>query len=123
MPPLRAEGMTDTPTRGCPDIRTPVLEHAPNPPPRLRSRRLLSFVRVFQHAPVGVDVQDLRPLRGRPCGPIPDTDAYPDAPTDPQKKIKTPRKRLTGPAPFRDDLEQGRAGDPGPCRARPRADR
>ena len=43
---------------------------------------------VFQHATGGVDVQDLRPLRGRPYGPIPDIDAYPDAPTDDQKKIK-----------------------------------
>ena len=40
------------------------------------------------HAPGDVDVQDLRPLRGRPYGPIPDTDAYPGAPIDAQKKIQ-----------------------------------
>ena len=94
------EGMTDTPIRGCPAIRTPVMEHAPNPPPpSLRSRRLLSFFRVFQHAPVGVDVQDLRPLRGRPYGPIPDTDAYPGAPTNPQKKLN-PKNEVDRPRPF-----------------------
>jgi cell wall-associated NlpC family hydrolase len=32
-------------------------------------------LRPEQHAPPGVDVKDLRPLRGRPCGPIPDPDA------------------------------------------------
>ena len=93
--------MTDTPIRGCPAIRTPVMEYAPNPPPpSLRSRRLLSFFRVFQHAPVGVDVQDLRPLRGRPCGPIPDTDAYPGAPIDPHKKIKNTNNEVDRPRLF-----------------------
>ena len=78
------------------------MEHAHNPTRQgIRSRRL-SFC-LFQHAPGGVDVQDLRPLRGRPSGPIPDTDAYPGAPTEPQKKIETRIRRLTGPAPFRDD--------------------
>ena len=72
----------------------------------LRSRRL-PFLRVFQHAPDGVDVQDLRPLRGRPSGPIPDTDAYPDAPTDRRRRSKTLRTRLTDPAPFRDDQHEG----------------
>ena len=84
--------MTDTPIRGCPAIRTPVMEHAHNlTRQRIRSRRL-SFC-LFQHAPGGVDVQDLRPLRGRPSGPIPDTDAYPGAPTDTQKKIKSTKER------------------------------
>jgi len=84
--------MTDTPIRGCPAIRTPVMEHAHNPTRQgIRSRRL-SFC-LFQHAPGGVDVQDLRPLRGRPSGPIPDTDAYPGAPTDTQKKIKSTKER------------------------------
>jgi len=95
------EGMTDTPIRGCPAIRTPVMEYAPNPPPpSLRSHQLLSFFRVFQHAPVGVDVQDLRPLRGRPCGPIPDSDAYPDASTDPPKQDQKHEKELDRPHPF-----------------------
>ena len=38
------------------------------------------FFSVIQHAPGGVDVQDLLPLRGRLYGPIPDTDAYPARP-------------------------------------------
>jgi hypothetical protein len=75
------------------------MEHAHNPTRQgIRSRRL-SF-RLFQHAPGGVDVQDLRPLRGRPCGPIPDTDAYPGAPTDTQKKIKSTKNEVDRPRPF-----------------------
>jgi len=55
------------------------MEYAPNPPPpSLRSHQLLSFFRVFQHAPVGVDVQDLRPLRGRPRALL-DSATYLDA--------------------------------------------
>ena len=83
--------MTDTPT-GLSRYPDTVMEHAHNPTRQgIRSRRL-SFC-LFQHAPGGVDVQDLRPLRGRPCGPIPDTDAYPGAPTDTQKKIKSTKER------------------------------
>jgi hypothetical protein len=41
-----------------------------------------------------------RPLRGRPCGPIPDTDAYPGAPTDTQKKIKSTKNEVDRPRPF-----------------------
>jgi hypothetical protein len=65
---------------------------------------LLRLLCVIQHAPGGVNVQDLRPLRGRPCGPIPDTDAYPGAPTDDQKKVQQPNKQVDQPRPFRDDL-------------------
>src|SRR4051794_6122217 len=46
----------------------------------------------------------------RTCGryavgprPIPDTDAYPGAPTHRPRRSNTPRTRLTDPAPFRDD--------------------
>jgi hypothetical protein len=92
------EGMTDTPT-GCHAIRTPVMEHAHNPHPPKPQIRRLPFC-LFQHAPGGVDVQDLRPLRGRPCGPIPDTDAYPGAPTDPHKKIQTTKNEVDRPRPF-----------------------
>ena len=75
------------------------MEHAPNPSPGPFGAADFLFC-VFQHAPRGVDVQDLRPLRGRPCGPIPDTDAYPDAPTDPQKKIQTTKNEVDRPRPF-----------------------
>jgi len=79
------------------------MEHAPNHPSAedLRSRRPPLLPRL-QHAPRGVDIQDLRPLRGRPYGPIPDTDAYPGAPTNPQKKLN-PKNEVDRPAPFRDD--------------------
>ena len=40
-----------------------------------------------------------------PDGPIPDTDAYPGAPTDDQKKIKNPNEQVDRPRPFRDDLQ------------------
>ena len=49
--------------------------------------------------PLGVDVQDLRPLRGRPYGPIPDTDAYRGAPIDPHKKIQTIKNEVDRPSP------------------------
>jgi hypothetical protein len=75
------------------------MEHAPTPTRQPLGAADFPFC-LFQLAPGGVDVQDLRPLRGRPCGPIPDTDAYPGAPTDPQKKIKTPMKEVDRPRPF-----------------------
>ena len=75
------------------------MEHAPNPIRRASSEPPTSS-RLFQHAPGGVDVQDLRPLRGRPYGPIPDTDAYPSAPIDPPKKIKTTKNEVDRPRPF-----------------------
>jgi hypothetical protein len=63
------------------------MEHAHQPRPSTIGSRT-AFFSAFQHAPGDVDVQDLRPLRGRPYGPIPDTDAYPGAPIDAQKKIQ-----------------------------------
>jgi hypothetical protein len=77
------------------------MEHAPDPTStRTFGAADYPFLRVFQHAPRGVDVQDLRPLRGRPCGPIPDTDAYRGAPTDPHKKIQTTKNEVDRPHPF-----------------------
>ena len=61
------------------------------------------FLSVFQHAPRGVDVQDLRPLRGRPCGPILDPDAYPGAPNSRTKKVKNEKHGVDRPRPYRDD--------------------
>ena len=97
--PLRGEGMTDTPPGAVPLSGLRSWSTHPTPSAEdLRSRRL-PFLRVFQHAPGGVDVQDLRPLRGRPYGPIPDTDAYPGAPTNPQKK-PNPKNEVDRPRPF-----------------------
>jgi hypothetical protein len=84
--------MTDTPTGLS---RYPDTGHGARTqhhPPKAFGAADFPFC-LFQHAPGGVDVQDLRPLRGRPCGPIPDTDAYPGAPTDTQKKIKSTKER------------------------------
>jgi hypothetical protein len=99
MPPWRGEGMTDTPNGAVPLSGHRSWSTHPAPTYQgLRSRRLPFCL--FQDAPGGVDVQDLRPLRGRPSGPIPDTDAYPGAPTDPQKKIKSTKNEVDRPRPF-----------------------
>jgi hypothetical protein len=61
------------------------------------------FLRCPQRAPRGVGVKDLRPLRGRPFGPIPDPDALLDAaqqhPESAQGKDQQHKPGLTGPAP------------------------
>jgi hypothetical protein len=105
MPPERGEEMTDTPPGAVPPSgHRSWSTHPTTHPPRIFGAADLPFLPRLQHAPRGVDIQDLRPLRGRPYGPIPDTDAYPGAPTNPQKKLNPPTTRLTDPAPFRDDL-------------------
>ena len=59
-----------------------------------------------------------RPLRGRPCGPIPDPDALPrrahKQAEDSKKKIKTKNRGLTSPAPSgmtRGVMLAGKVGD------------
>ena len=61
-------------------------------------------LRPEQHAPRGVGVKDLRPLRGRPSGPIPDPNASTRrAPEtggrNAKRKDQEQERRLTGPAP------------------------
>jgi hypothetical protein len=62
-----------------------------------------NLLRPEQRAPPGVGVKDLRPLRGRPCGSIPDPDASPrrahKQAENPQEKDQHKNYRLTGPAP------------------------
>ena len=62
-----------------------------------------------QRAPRGVDVKDLRPLRGRPFGPIPDPDASLGAAQQQAKrtfrKIDQQEPGVDRPHPFRDDLQ------------------
>src|SRR5512133_2968035 len=62
-----------------------------------------NLLRPEQRAPPGVGVKDLRPLRGRPCGSIPDPDASPrrahKQAENPQEKDQYKNYRLTGPAP------------------------
>ncbi len=55
-----------------------------------------------------------------PYGPIPDTDAYPDAPTDDQKKIKQHNRQVDRPRPFRDDRQNGMAPRPTSVRSQKR---
>jgi len=73
----------------------------PPTPVQGSTRQLL--LRLEQRAPRGVDVQDLRPLRGRPCGPIQDLNAYPGALTSRRRtareKITYSNTGLTDPAP------------------------
>jgi len=105
MPPWRGEGMTDTPTGLS---RYPDTGHGartqPHPP---KPSEPADFPSAFS---------SMRPAAStsRTCGryavgprPIPDTDAYPGAPTDRRRRSKTPRTRLTDPAPFRDDQHEG----------------
>jgi hypothetical protein len=80
--------MTDSPHGACPPTGPPALEHAPDPYPGRKGAPRQLLLRLEQRAPRGVDVQDLRPLRGRPCGPILDPDAYPGAPNSRTKKVK-----------------------------------
>jgi len=66
--------MTDSPPHGaCPPAGAPALEHAPDlePPHRPEPAPTRTLLRPEQRAPPGVDVKDLRPLRGRPYGSIP----------------------------------------------------
>ena len=64
----------------------------------------LHLLRLEQHAPRGIGVKDLRPLRGRALtGPILDPDALLDAAQkqaeNEQEKINDKNRGLTGPAP------------------------
>ena len=96
---MRGEEMTDTPTGLS---RHPDTGHgARTQPPSAEPFGAADFpFCLFQHAPRGVDVQDLRPLRGRPCGPIPDTDAYPGAPTRPAEEDQNTKNEVDRPRPF-----------------------
>jgi len=60
-------------------------------------------ISVGDHA---VDVQDLRPLRGRPCGPILDPDAYPGAHNSRTRRSITRNTGVDRPRPYRDDLSR-----------------
>jgi hypothetical protein len=69
--------MTDSPPQGLSTTGAPALEHAPptRAEPDQPEPHRITFSAPKQRAPSGVGVKDLRPLRGRPCGPIPDPDA------------------------------------------------
>jgi hypothetical protein len=99
------EGMTDSPHRACPPPGQPALEHAPDPitepPGAARSHPFSAFE---QPAPPGIDVKDLRPLRGRPLrGRSLTPTPHPGAPTntgeEPKERSEQQQQGLTGPAP------------------------
>jgi hypothetical protein len=96
--------MTDSPTRGLSTAGAPALEHAPNHDhPNITEPHPTRLLRPEQRAPSGVGVKDLRPLRGRPFGPILDPDAssrraHKQA-ENRKKKDHRARRGLTGPAP------------------------
>src|SRR3954464_12874943 len=91
MPPSSGEGMSDSPSRGLSTSREPALEHAPDHHgPEEHEEFTDPPLRPEQPAPSGVDVKDLRPLRGRPFGPIPDPDA--STPRAPRRAENARRK-------------------------------
>ena len=92
---------------------TPTLEHAPDHRDREEQQELVANrLPPQQRAPSGVDVKDLRPLRGRPFGPIPDPDAslrraHKQA-ENPRKKIHNKNYRVDRPRSFRNDGSSSR---------------
>ena len=97
--------MTDSPLTG--PVHQPGRRHWSTHPTSNhrtdRSRTDTNLLRPQQRAPPGVGVKDLRPLRGRPCGSIPDPDASPrrahKQAENLQEKDQHKNYRLTGPAP------------------------
>jgi hypothetical protein len=89
--PVHRRG-TGTGARTRPSItRPPGAARPPRSPP------------LEQHAPPGVGIKDLRPLRGRPCGPILDPDASArraqNRRRDLEERSGATNRGLTGPAP------------------------
>src|SRR5690348_1539616 len=102
MPPPRGEGMTDSPlwalsqSRGTGDGADTQTPHGTTPHPTQQASP------PDKHAPPGVGVHDLRPLRGRPPArswtPTPHQRAHKPA-ENPETKISTTQApHLTGPA-------------------------
>ena len=97
--------MTDSPHGGgLSTTGPPALEHAPGPHPTAqKGSRTRSFSAWNSMRRAASTSRTLRPLRGRPCGPILDPDAYPGAFTTRRRtasrKITYSNTRLTGPAP------------------------
>lgn len=112
MPPSSGEGMSDSPPPGGLSTSREPGAGARTRPPRLRRTRGVHQppLRPEQPASSGVDVKDLRPLRGRPFGSIPD----PDASTrraqmqaeNGQKKDQEQERGVDRPRFFRDELQE-----------------
>ena len=101
--------MTDSPhLRGLSTTGAPALETHPTRTPTPTEPHRLHFLRLEQHAPRGIGVKDLRPLRGRALpGPILDPDALLDAAhkqaENEQEKINDKNRGVDRPRSFRDD--------------------
>ena len=83
------------------------MEHAIDHPTFETVEPLKHLLRTEQRAPFGVGVKDLRPLRGRPCGPIPDPNASSTRPKKAEnshQKINYKNRGVDRPRPFRNDL-------------------
>jgi hypothetical protein len=95
--------MTDSPTKACPHPGKPDWSTHPTTQDNPEEHPPHSFLRREQHAPNDVGVKDLRPLRGRPTGPILDPDALTRRAQNLTEKTKersaSPRGPLTGPTP------------------------
>src|SRR5207342_1814794 len=99
-----SEGMTDSPPPGaCPPPGHRHWSMHSTTSTRARKATPQPLLRPEQRAPSGVGVKDLRPLRGRPFGPIIDPDASPRRAHKPaenhKEKISSTELGLTGPAP------------------------
>jgi hypothetical protein len=84
--------MTDSPT-GLSTAGAPALEHAPDHDhPEHHGAAPTRLLRPEQRAPSGAGIKDLRPLRGRPFGPILDPDA---SSRRAQSRRRTERRKIT----------------------------
>ena len=84
--------MTDSPHRGLSTAGDPALEHAHDPLPENNTEPPHLSLRPEQRAPRGVGVKDLRPLRGRPFGPILDPNA--SARRAPKQAEETQKRKI-----------------------------
>ena len=85
--------MTDSPPRGLSTSRDTGTGARTRPPaPEHRGAAPQPLLRPEQRAPSGVGVKDLRPLRGRPFGPILDPDA---SPRRAHKQAKNHKKKIS----------------------------
>src|SRR5215212_9844254 len=82
----------------------------PLPHPERHGAAPTRLLRPEQRAPSGVGVKDLRPLRGRPFGPILDPDASPrraqEQAENSKKKDHPAKQRVDRPRSFRDDYSK-----------------
>ncbi len=103
MPPIARRRNDRQPHRGPVHQPEPALDYAHDHPEPHPGAAPAPVLRLPQRAPSGVGVKDLRPLRGRPCGSILDTNASTrraqQQAENSQNKDQDHNRGLTGPAP------------------------